>query len=160
MAEKTTEPTSPAVVAALNAIYTLVLTAFEEWHRQEHRFEVRYRYHVLQRRYDNLVAGARCWRRELLNRLEALGADADSSIGKVKVEDDVKAAYEQTKECLTEIADAIDKAVDAARVEKDHVTHKLLLGLRHQVECKLVKINAWLRQVDDMKSNYLVTLVK
>jgi len=160
MPSKNTELTSSAVIDALNAIYTLVLTAFEEWHRQEHRFEVRYRYHVLQHRYDMLVHAARCWRRELLNRLEAVGADANSSIGKVVVSDDVKKAYERTHDCLQEIADAMDKAIATVRVEEDHVTHKLLLHLRGEVEHKIVKLNAWLAQVADMKTNYLVTLVK
>lgn len=149
-----------SVVDSLNEIYPLVLTAFEAWHRQEHRFEVRYRYHVLQHRYDKLVSAARCWRRALLNRLEALGAEADSTLGKITVEDDVKRAYQATKDQLTDIAGAIDKAVDSARTEKDHVTHKLLLGLRAKVEHKLVKLNAWLAQVTDMKANYLITLVK
>jgi len=160
MAARNTESTAPAVVDSLNAIYPLVLTAYEQWHRQEHRFEIRYRYHVLQHRYDKLVAAARCWRRALLNRLEAVGADADSTIGKIAVEDDVKRAYEATKDTLGKIADAIDAAVDSARTEKDHVTHKLLLHLRHEVEHKCVKLNAWLAQVADMKTNYLVTLVK
>jgi len=160
MAAKTTESTAPTVVDALNAIYPLVLTAYEQWHRQEHRFEIRYRYHVLQKRYDRLVAAARCWRRAILNRLEAVGADADSTIERVTVEDDVRKAYEATKDQLTAIADAIDKAVDSARTERDHVSHKLLLHLRSEVEHKLVKLNAWLAQVADMRENYLVTLVK
>jgi len=160
MAERNTESTAPAVVDALNAIYPLVLTAYEAWHRQEHRFEIRYRYQVLVRRYDRLVHAARCWRRAILNRLEAVGADADSTIGPVEVQDDVRLAYEATKDRLTKIADAIDAAVDSARTEKDHVTHKLLLHLRAEVEHKLVKINAWLAQVADMRENYLVTLVK
>ena len=160
MAERNTESTAPAVVDALNAIYPLVLTAYEAWHRQEHRFQVRYRYHVLERRYDRLVHAAHCWRRAILNRLEAVGADADSTIGPVTVEDDVRLAYESTKARLTGIAAAIDAAVDSATVGKDHVTHKLLLMLRKEVEHKLVKLNAWLAQVADMGNNYLVTLVK
>jgi len=136
----------PSVVDALNTIYPLVLTAFEQFHRQEHRFEVRYRYMVLQKRYDKLVEAARCWRRAILNRLEALDADADSSMGTIKVQDDVKLAYEATRDLLTDIAGAIDKAVDAAQGEKerDHVTHKLLLMLRKEVDHKIVKLNAWL----------------
>jgi hypothetical protein len=149
-----------SVVDALNTIYPLILTAFEQFHRQEHRFEVRYRYKVLQKRYDKLVHAARCWRRMLLNRLEALGADADSKIGKIAVEDDVKRAYEVTRGLLGRIAVVIDQAVDSAIVEKDHVTHKLLMMLRTEVAHKLVKIDAWLAQVSDMKANYLVTLVK
>jgi len=149
-----------SVVAELNTVYPLVLTAFEQFHRQEHRFAIRYRYKVLEHRYDKLVHGARCWRRHLLNRLEALDADADSSMEKIAVEDDVKKAYEMTKDLLDRIAAATDKAVQATRVEEDHVTHKLLLMLRTEVEHKRVKVNAWLNQVADMKANYLVTLVK
>jgi hypothetical protein len=151
-----------SVVDALNTIYPCVLTAFEQFHRQEHRFQVRYRYMVLQKRFDKLVHAARCWRRTLLNRLEALGADADSTIEKIVVEEDVKRAYEATKDLLGRIAEAIDSAVESARDGKnaDHVTHKLLLGLRFEVEHKIVKVNAWLAQVADMKANYLVTLVK
>jgi hypothetical protein len=150
-----------SVVGTLNSIYALVLTAFEQFHRQEHRFEVRYRYKVLRKRYDKLVHAARCWRRMLLNRLEALGADADSTIEKIVVEDDVKRAYDATLKLLERIAAEIDKATDTAKGDQaDHVTHKILLGLREEVEGELVKIRAWLAQVADMKANYLVTLVK
>jgi hypothetical protein len=149
-----------SVTDALNVIYRLVLTAFEQFHRQEHRFEIRYRYNVLQKRYDKLVHCARCWRRCLLNRLEALGADADSTIGSVAVEDDVKRAYDATRDLLARIADAIDNAVDSAVGKSDHATHKILMHLRCEIEHKLTKVDAWLAQVEDMKANYLVTLVK
>jgi len=148
------------VVDALNTIYPAVLTAFEQFHRQEHRFLVRYRYKVLVNRYDKLVHCAREWRRCLLNRIESLGGDADSTLDKVTVEDDVKKAYTATETILTKIADEVDAAVDSAVVAKDHVSHKLLMMLRSHVEHKLVKVRAWLAQVDDMKANYLVTVVK
>ena len=148
-----------SVVDALNAIYCLVLTAFEQFHRQEHRFQVRYRYKVLVHRFDKLVDAARCWRRHVLNRLEELDADADSKIDPVAVEDDVKVAYEKTLDLLEKIAAAIDAAVDSARTESDHVTHKLLLHLRCEVNHKIVKLRAWLAQVEDLKATYLVTVV-
>jgi hypothetical protein len=150
---------SSNVVADLNTIYPCVLTAFEQFHRQEHRFEVRYRYKVLVKRYDKLVHAARCWRRKLLNRIEALGGDAESKLEPFEVQDDVKKTYEATEDRLNKIAAEIDKAVDTAAVQKDHVTHKLLMVLRHEVEHKCVKVRAWLNQVDDMKQHYLVTVV-
>ena len=110
-------PSDKSVVDALNAIYCLVLTAFEQFHRQEHRFQVRYRYKVLVDRFDKLVDAARCWRRHVLNRLEELDADADSKIDPVAVEDDVKVAYEKTLDLLEKIAAAIDAAVDSAQIE-------------------------------------------
>jgi len=149
-----------SVADALNTIYPLVLDAWEQFHRQEHRFEVRYRYMVLQERYDKLVHAARYWRRKLLIRRQVHGADADCTIGKITVEEDVKKAYEATKEKLDQIAAAIDAAVDSAVGKSDHVTHKLLMHLRVEVEHKCVKLRAWLAQVEDMKANYLVTLVK
>jgi hypothetical protein len=151
---------SSPVVDALNAIYCRVLTAFEQFHRQEHRIEVRYRYTVLVHRYDTLVEAARCWRRKVLNRLEELGADADSRIDPIAIDDDVRRAYENTRDLLQRIADAIDAAVDSAKVDNDHVTRKVLLHLRYEVNHKLVKVNAWLAQVADLKTAYLVTVVK
>jgi hypothetical protein len=150
--------TTASVTDALNVIYRLVRTAFEQFHRQEHRFEIRYRYNVLQKRYDKLVHCARRWRRCLLNRLEALGADADSTIGNITVEDDVKRAYDATRDLLARIADAIDNDVDSAVGKSDHVTHKILMRLRCEIEHKLTKVDAWLAPVEDMKANYLVTL--
>jgi DNA-binding ferritin-like protein len=148
-----------SVVEALNAIYRCVLTAFEQFHRQEHRFQVKYRYKVLVKRYDKLVHAARCWRRHILNRLEELGAEADSTLEPIAVEDAVKTAYEKTQALLEKIAAEIDKAVESAQVEKDHVTHKILLMQRKEVEHKIVKVRAWLNQVSDLKQSYLVTVV-
>jgi bacterioferritin (cytochrome b1) len=152
---------STGVVDELNSVYPCVLTAFEQFHRQEHRFEVRYRYKVLVKRYDKLVHAARCWRRALLNRIEALGGEAESKIEKVVVEDDVKKAYEATHDLLEKIATALDDAIEKARDEavRDYTSHKILLELRKEVEHKCVKVRAWLNQVDDMKQNYLVTVV-
>ena len=50
------------VVAALNGVYRPVLTLFEQAHRQEHRFKVRYGYCKLDERFDKLVHCLRRWR--------------------------------------------------------------------------------------------------
>ncbi len=49
------DQSTAAVIAALNSVYRPTLTAFEQFHRQEHRFEVKYRYSKLQKRFDKLV---------------------------------------------------------------------------------------------------------
>lgn len=147
------------VIDALNAAYGPILTAFEEFHRQEHRFQVKYQYKKLQCRYDKFVHCARCWRRAILNRIERLGGDVESKLGDVVVKDEVKDAYEQTLDRLTEIYDALGAAVPIAQEQNDHPTHKILMHLQAEVDHKRCKIEAWLRQVDDLKSTYLVTVV-
>jgi|SRR5271166_2590206 len=147
------------VVDALNEVYVPILTFFELAHRYEHRFADKYRYNKLAKRYDMLVHAARCWRRHVLDRIERLGGDADSMLEKIVIVDDVKGAYEGTHEALRAIFDAINKAVDAAKVADDHPTHKLLLRLQTKVDHKMFKLEAWLRQVADLKASYLVTVV-
>ena len=147
------------VVDALSKAYVPILTAFEEFHRQEHRFSVKYRYKKLEERYDKLADHARCWRRAVLNRIERLGGDADSTLDKVVVKDEVKDAYDQTLERLTEIYDALDAVVAAAVKADDHPTHKIAMMVQSEVDCKRAKLEAWLRQVEDLKATYLVTVV-
>ena len=147
------------VVDALNKVYVPLLTAFEQFHRQEHRFLIKYRYKVLQKRYDCLVHHARCWRRHVLNRIERLGGDVDSKINVVVVKDDIKGAYTATLDLLTEIYDAIGAAVKVAQEAEDHVTHKILMHIQSEVDCKRSKLEAWLRQVADLRDVYPVTVV-
>jgi bacterioferritin (cytochrome b1) len=148
-----------AVIEALNAAYKPILTAFEQFHRQEHRFQIKYRYKKLQTRYDKLVHAARCWRRAVLNRIERLGGEADSELGTVAVEDAVKEAYTATLFCLDEIFDRLADATEAAQKADDHVTHKILMQLQFEVDHKRAKVEAWLRQVKDLRDSYLVTVV-
>jgi bacterioferritin (cytochrome b1) len=150
---------SDQVIATLNAAYRPVLTAFEQFHRQEHRFQIKYRYKKLQKRYDKMVVEARCWRRRILNRVERLGGQIDSTMGPVVVKDEVKDAYQATEDILREIFDALDRAVAAAQAADDHVTHKVLMHLETEVDHEIVKVQAWLRQVKDLRDNYLVTVV-
>jgi hypothetical protein len=148
-----------SVIAALNDAYRPILTALEQFHRQEHRFEVKYRYKKLESRYDKLVSATRCWRRNILDRLERLGANVDSVMGPVIVKDEVRPAYEATQTILQEIYDAVGRATKAAQGADDHCTHKMLLHVHTEVDHKLAKVEAWLRQVKDMRDNYLVTVV-
>ena len=147
------------MIDALNAAYKPVLTAFEQFHRQEHRFEVKYRYMKLQKRFDCLVHAARCWRRKILNRIERLGGEADSVLGTVTVKDEVRDGYQATLDLLTEIYDAVGAAIKAAQAADDHPTHKILLHVQSAVDHKRAKIEAWLRQVRDLRETYLVTVV-
>lgn len=147
------------VIDALNEAYKPVLTAFEQFHRQEHRFEIKYRYMKLQKRFDCFVHAARCWRRAILNRIERLGGDVESVMGDVVVKDEIKDAYTATLELLTEIYDALAAAIKAAQAADDHPTHKILMHLQFEVDHKRCKVEAWLRQVTDLRDVYPVTVV-
>jgi bacterioferritin (cytochrome b1) len=147
------------VVDALNEVYKPLLKAFEQFHRQEHRFQIKYQYKKLVVRFDCLVHHARGWRRAVLNRIERLGGDAESVIDGVVVKDEVKDAYKATLDLLTEIYDAINLAVAAAQAANDHPTHKILMRIQTEVDHKRCKIEAWLRQVSDLRDTYLVTVV-
>jgi hypothetical protein len=144
---------------ALNAVYGPVLTLFEQAHRQEHVFQVKYRYKKLRERFDSLVGEARCWRRRLLNRIIRLGGDVTATMGDVSVTDDVKGAYEATQKLLDLIYNQLSMATAVAQSANDHPTHKVLMHLQHEVDHRRAKVEAWLRQVKDMGENYLVTLV-
>jgi hypothetical protein len=152
------------VISALNAVYQPTLCAFEQFHRQEHRFEVKYRYKKLQERFDKLVHCARGWRRCLLNRIERLGGDADSTINGVAVADDIETAYANTHLALVAIYVAIQNAIGVAKAgddetAHDHVTHKLLMQLQAQVDHKISKVEAWQRQVEDLGQNYALNII-
>lgn len=158
------DKSSSAVIDALNAVYRPTLKAFEQFHRQEHRFEVKYRYAKLETRFDKLVHCARCWRRTLLNRIERLGGDADSTIDGVAVSDDILSAYRNTQAALEAIEGAIQAAIGAAKAgddeaAHDHVTHKMLMHLQAEVDHKLAKVEAWLRQIEDLGTNYTITVI-
>ncbi len=99
-----------------------------------------------------------------MNRVERLGGDADSTIGAVTIADDIESAYRNTAALLTEIRDAIQQAIGAAKAgddetAHDHVTQKLLMHLQAQVDHKLAKVEAWLRQVEDLQTNYAITVI-
>ncbi len=156
--------TRTSVIVALNSVYQPTLCAFEQFHRQEHRFEVKYRYKKLQKRFDKLVHCARSWRRALLNRIERLGGEADSTIKGVEVADDILTAYRNTQTALDAIFDAIQAAIATANGSddegnNDHVTHKILLHVAYEVDHKRSKVEAWLRQVEDLGANYALNII-
>jgi hypothetical protein len=160
MAKDELTPTErPDVVAALNLVYPKLLQAFEQFHRQEHRFQIKYRYGKLQKRFDRLVHCARGWRRCVLNRIERLGGDADSTIGPVEVADEVGPAYRNTHDLLSSIYDAIGAAIAVVQSQNDHPTHKVLMTLQQEVDHKRAKLEAWLRQVADLGDQYILTVV-
>ena len=151
------------IVEALNSIYAPVLRAYEQFHRQKNRFKVKYRYKRLVSRFKCLVGCAHDWRHALLIRIEQLGGEADSVIGKppVVVQDEVKDAYEATLTLLREIYDAIDAAIESATKsgKRDNPTHKMLMMVQREVDHEIHKYDAYIRQVKDLGSNYLVTVV-
>jgi bacterioferritin (cytochrome b1) len=147
------------VIDALNAVYRPALTAFEQFHRQEHRFAVKYRYKELAERFDKLVNCAREWRRAVLNRIERLGGQADSTLGPIRIEDGVKEAYQATLAALAAIESAVKQAVAVAGSANDHPTCVVLYQVAKHVDRKMAKIEAHLRQLKDMGDAYLVTAV-
>jgi bacterioferritin (cytochrome b1) len=152
---------NPKVIDALNAVYRPALTFFEQAHRQEHRFLIKYRYKKIAARFDKLVHCARCWRRHLLNRIERLGGEVDSTMGPVVVSDDIRAAYTDTLTGLRAIYAAAGDAIKVVRDDavSDHVTHKLLMKLQAEVDRKIAKIEAHVRQTMDLGENYIITAV-
>jgi bacterioferritin (cytochrome b1) len=147
------------VIEALNNAYTPVLTLFEQAHRQEHVFEVRYRYTKLQERFDKIVHDARSWRRALLNRIVRLEGEVTATMSELSVSDDVKGAYDATLRLLDLIHSQIGQAVAVAQSANDHPTVKMLYCLQADVDHKRAKVEAWLRQVKDLRETYLVTVV-
>ncbi len=159
MADEFTKAPDPNVVDALNGVYRPILTFFEQAHRQEHRFKIRFRYGKLEKRFDKFVHCAREWRRCLLNRIERLGGEADSTMGPVIVADDIMPAYDATHDGLRSIHDAVNQAIAVVQSANDHPSHKLLMHLQHDVDRNMSKIEAWQRQTKDLGENYAITVI-
>ncbi len=156
MADEQEPSGNPEVIQALNNAYEPILTAFEAFHRQEHRFQVKYHYKKMQKRYDELVGCARKWRRKILNRIEQLGGAVNSSLGPVSVSDDISTAYEDTLGRLRNIYSLLGQATAVAMSANDHPSTRMLMRLQTDVEKRLKKFEARKRQMTDMGANYLL----
>jgi hypothetical protein len=147
---------NPEVIGALNKVYKPALTAFEEFHRQERRFKNRYGYQKMGKRYHDLTKHAHEIRHKVLQRIEELGGDADSSMEPVNVADGINDAYRHTSDRLGQLRDTLTQANAVAQSANDHDTHLMMLRLQRLVERKYHKVMSRRRQVRDMKDNYLL----
>ena len=145
------------VVAALNNVYKPALTAFEQFHRQEHRLNKRYRYKKFAKRYDKLVDHAHHVRHKVLNRVEHLGGDVDSVLDPIRVADDMQTVHENTLACLKEIQGRLGQATAVATSANDHTTHAMLLGLQKKNEKAIKKVEALERQREDLGNDFMLT---
>lgn len=150
---------NPEVIAALNQAYVPALTAFEQFHRQEHRLLKKYQYKHEAKRFDKMVNFAHCVRHKILNRIEGLGGEVDSRINSVTVSDNVKDAYENTISLLKEIYEALGRAVAVAQSANDHPTIKMLMMLQAKTDKKIRKYEAHMRQMNDLGNSYMLTSV-
>jgi bacterioferritin (cytochrome b1) len=150
----------PRVLAALDAAYAPILAAFEQFHRQEHRFK-RQQYRSLACRYDGLVHAARCWRREVLDRVEQLGGDLGSVIpaGAVAVQDGVSDAFRSTLDSLDAIFGALGAAIEAAQAAGDHPSMKVALRVQSHVDRKRTRVKGWAQQVIDIGPAFLLSAI-
>jgi bacterioferritin (cytochrome b1) len=152
------ETGDPNVITALNNVYRPALTAFEQFHRQEHRISQRYRYKEFADRFDKLVDHAHCIRHKVLNRIENLGGEATSEIEPVEVSDGMKDAHANAHHMLTHIQDRLKQALAVAESANDAPTGSMLFRLAKKNQKKIDKNKAWLRQADDLgPTNFLMT---
>lgn len=178
MADQETKPPAK-VMSTLDALYGATLTAGEQIRRQKVRFKVRYRWcrlvdelaHMLHcyccpckhkhpdhHERDKHKCGhcVLCWQIATLHRIEYLGGEAESAIGKVDVSDDVKTAIETIVASLQTVYDMAQDVIDAAKNDKPtaKVSSEIQCAVDHHLECA----KAHLRQIGDMGVNYLITL--
>jgi bacterioferritin (cytochrome b1) len=147
------------VVASLNGVYRPALTAFEQLHRQEHRFGSKFGYKKLAGKYDKLVHSMRRVRHHVLKRIERLGGEADSTIEPVKVHDEVDKAFDATHKALGRIKDGISQASAVAQSANDHPTHKLMLKLSSKIDKHMHGVERHKRQLKDLGDTYHLTAI-
>lgn len=171
MAEKTEGDS--AVVAALGDLYVSCLTAAEQIRRLKVRFRVRYRYcrlvdmlHCMLMcdcchnvRNDGKKSGecCMCWSWCVLHRIEGLGGEARSYLGPTDLTDDVKAALETILAKLQDVCESASKVITAAT--DDHCSMKVGSEVYCAANCHIECVKAHLRQIEDLKESYLITLV-
>lgn len=160
MADDPTPRPDADVIGLLNAAYVPILTLFEAAHVHEHIFEQCWGYLGLRDLFDGLVADARCWRREILNRIIRLGGDVDSRIEPVQTSDDVGKAYSLTLDALRGIFDALAAGHKGCEAANDYVSGHLCKSLMVAVDARVAELERLIRQAGDMSaSDYIATLI-
>lgn len=148
------------IIAALNAVYGLTLTAQEACHVQEHIFKTRYRYKRLAGKFDKMTHATSCWRRKALDRIVRLGGEPESALGAITPSDDIAKAYRDALDRFRAIRDAASDGGDLAGRRKDVATSEVLEHIATAADCKAAKVEAALRQVADLgPQNYIMTVV-
>lgn len=163
----------PAVLDALSGLYKAARFAAELACRQKHRYLIKYDLKGLFRHFlcllkcecchehekcehgpnhhehhDHCKHGKciPCWVRCVLNRIERLGGDADSTMDKVKVEEGIAEAFTGMIAALKAVCDAADSVIDAAATAKDHPSKEIASKIYHAADCDIAKFEALLRQ--------------
>lgn len=140
----------PATVAAMNAIYPLVLTLKEQTHRQEHIFFAAH-YCRLGKKFDKITNEIHAkWLHKLVCWFASHEADPDSSLVSfaVAAANEPGDALANTDDLLTQLNQALLAA--CTEISGDPVSKKLV----HKILCRVEKwrdiIDAEADQIDDL----------
>ena len=126
----------PDVVAALNAVYVLVLTLKEQTHLQEHVFQAAH-YRRLLKKFDKLTNAIHAtWIHWLVMWFTAHGELPDSELADFQVADadDPGDAFSYSGDLLKSLEQALLTACVAVHAADDYVTGKLVHCLLNKVE--------------------------
>ena len=172
MADTESKPDAK-VIDALNALYVSTLTACEQIRRIKVHFKVRYRYcKLVEMLHCMLQCGCchnvhkdggksgecvMCWSFCVLHRIEGLGGEAESDILAIAATDAVKDALVIVLAELTSVYNKSNAVIAAAK--DDHPTSKIAGEIQCAAGKHIECVQAHLRQIEDLKENYLITLV-
>jgi hypothetical protein len=161
------------IISALGDLYVSCLTCAEQIRRLKVHFKVKYRYcrlvemlHCMlmcecchNTRHNGKTSGhcVMCWSFCVLHRIEGLGGEVESEIEPIVLTDDVKAALEKILVRLQDVYGFAQVVIAAAK--DDHPTAKIAGEIQCAAECHIECVKAHLRQIEDLKESYLITLV-
>ena len=142
---------SPSVISALNVIYTQLLTWKEQSHRQENRFEAQ-GWSGLKKRFDKATQEAHALIHDVLDRIEALSGEPNSSLGAVTVANDAQGAFSAGLTVLNGLLAAYRGGILAAIADQDRTTELLLLEQIMEVEARVIKFEKQLRKLSALQT--------
>ena len=143
----------------LSLLYGRLLTASEQFRRQSKRFHVRYRYAELHDRFRCFATECHCWGDEVLHRIERLGSEPNFEVDTVVVTDVIRMAYDEALTKFKAILRSATFAESAAKAAADIPTAGALGEILKHLDCKIEAVEAWRRQIDDLKDNYPLAIV-
>jgi len=142
---------SPSVIAALNTLYMQLLTWKEASHRQENRFQAM-GWNGLKEKWDSATHEAHDLIGGVLDRIEELGGEPQSTMGQVTIANDPQAAFQLGLTTLNALATSYRSALDAAAGDKDVGTEDVLYGQACKVERRIIKFEKQLRKLAALQS--------
>ena len=142
---------SPSVISALNTIYVQLLTWKEQSHRQENRFEAM-GWDGLKKKFDKATREAHDLIHDVLDRIEALSGEPNSTLNPVTIANDPQGAFTLGLTTLNALLASYRSAITVAQGDQDRATEKLLFGQLGTVEDRAMKFEKQIRKLGALQT--------